>query len=162
MRFEHTITYPAPLETVAAMLTDVEYTKGRFAAARVNAKVEAAPANPSSIIARIPLDASLLPEPANRFVPADTVITLTETWGPLSGSTLSGTAEGDFPGLPIRMTSQSQCVGENGVTQRTITGELTVSIPFMGGRIEQMIDRHLGSLVRQEEEFAAHWLTSSE
>lgn len=162
MRFEHTITYPAPLDRVAAILTDVEYSKGRFAAARVDAKVEADPANPSSVIARIPLDASLLPEPANRFVPADTVITLTETWQPVSGSTLSGTTVGDFPGLPIRMSSQSTCVEENGVTRRTITGELTVSIPFMGGRIEQMIEGHLGSLMRQEEDFAAHWLKSSE
>lgn len=162
MRFEHTITYPAPLDAVAAMLLDVEYTKGRFAAAQVDAKVEVDPANPSSIIARIPLDASLLPDPASRFVPADTVVTLTETWEPVSASTLSGVGVGDFPGLPVRMSSQSRCVEENGVTRRTITGELTVSIPFLGGRIEQMIEGQLGAFVRKEEEFAALWIGKAE
>lgn len=162
MRFEHTITYPAPLPVVAAMLADIEYTKGRFAAAKINAQVEVDRTNPSSIVARIPLDASLLPESIKRFVPADTVVTLTETWEPVSGSTLAGTDVGDFPGLPVRISSQSHCLEENGVTRRIITGELNVSIPFLRGRIEKMIEEQLGSFVRKEEEFAAQWLKALE
>lgn len=162
MRFEHTITYPAPLEAVAAMLANVDYTRERFMVAQVNAQVETGRANPSSIIARIPLDASLLPEPAKRFIPANTVVTLTETWDAISGSTLDGTGVGDFPGLPIRMSSQSRCVEEGGITRRTITGELVVSIPLMGGRIEQMIEGRLASFVRKEEDFAAQWLAKAE
>ncbi|WP_175957561.1 DUF2505 domain-containing protein [Schaalia sp. Marseille-Q2122] len=162
MRFEHTITYPAPIAAVEKMLTNVDYTRGRFAAARVNAQVEADRANPRAIVSRVPVDATLLPEPANRFVPSDTVITLTETWEMASDQTLSGEGVGDFPGLPIRMSSQSLCVEDDGVTRRTITGELTVSIPFLGGRIEQKLEEQMALFARKEEEFAERWLEQAE
>ena len=62
------------------------------------------------------------------------------------------------PGRPGRFEGGIRLAGQDGRTVQSVTGEITVAIPLLGGRLEQLIAGVLGDALDVEHGVARTWL----
>ena len=162
MRKTITITYPASPARVAAMLADPAYQKLRLERVRLtDAAVDVATRGQgfvTTITGAIP--PSLLPSAAQRFIRSSVSFTLTESWGePAEDGSRTGSLDVALKGAPVRTgaTSALAPAGEEATTL-TLDLNLEVTVPLMGGRIEERAMGAVDRVVADEERRAAQWL----
>lgn len=94
------------------------------------------------------LPSDRLPDVVAKMMSNGVVITLEEGWGAAAadGSRVS-TVNATVKGVPVKVSGQETLAAEGTGTVLTLAGEVTSSIPFLGGKIskaaEPMVDRLL-------------------
>lgn len=99
-----------------------------------------------------------LPPIAQTVMKKDMVITRKETLGPLVDATASGDYAASIPAGPGKLTgTQELFPTDTGCTLRKTT-EVSVYVPFINGKLEQLMLLHVVDLFRTEAEFTAAWI----
>lgn len=94
-----------------------------------------------------------LPSVMRRFTGDDLVLDRVETWRPRDAGGYEGTVEVTVRGLPGRLSGTQTLTdaGDGSVTE--VEGEASVGVPVVGGRIEGIVNEHVGALLDAEDEF---------
>lgn len=147
-----TLTYDAPAEAVAAMLDDPAFREAVLERQRVlRGSVDI-----DGDVVRIEQvrSADGVPSFARSFVGDEIVIVQTETW---TSPTDAG-IEIAIPGKPAEAVGTLALVESGGTTTETITLDVTVRIPLVGGKVETMIADLVGYALDKEHEVGVEWL----
>ncbi|ORM34395.1 DUF2505 domain-containing protein [Williamsia sp. 1135] len=102
-----------------------------------------------------------LPAIAQTVMSKDMIITRTEALGPFDPENTKGTYAASIPAGPGSLTgTQELFPTDTGCTIRRTT-EVKVFIPFINGKLEQMMLVNLVDLFRGEAEFTSGWIDAN-
>ena len=99
----------------------------------------------------------LIPAAAARFVKSDLRIAFTEEWTTNEAGASSRTSV-TVDGAPVSVEATSTLAGAEEGSVRVVTGNVSVRVPLLGGRIEKEAVAHLGRVVEREQALATQWL----
>ena len=157
MKFERVHEYPAPAADVLAMLLDPAFREAVCASqeARDHSVSVTAGAPPATVEVRQRQDASGVPSAARKVV-GDSVETIQrEEWESAGRAKLEVT----IPGKPGHLRGRIDLVDNgDGTSTERFDAEIKVNIPLVGGKLEQLIGKILGSALRRERETGLRWL----
>ena len=156
MEFTQSISYPASADEVVAMYLAPAYLERRFGAFLVEGSARIRVEGQ-----RITLDGEcrpeLIPAAAARFVKSDLRVTFTEEWTLNEAGATSRTSM-TVDGAPVSVEATSTLSPSDAGSAREVSGNLSVRVPLLGGRIEKEAVAHLGRVVEREQALAAQWL----
>ena len=156
MKFEHTLRYDASPAEVFAMLGDAVFRERVCEAQHVSeATVEIDGVDDTmtvSIDQRRPSDG--IPSFAKKFV-GDTIhIAQREEWSSATDAVLDVT----IPGKPGHMKGTITLRPDGDGTVETVSGELKVHIPIVGGKIEGLVIELFEHALVAEQRIGKNWL----
>lgn len=93
-----------------------------------------------------------VPAAARGLLPADGILIQTETW--TLGKEPGATFTVDAPGQPVTLTGNYTLNGDATGTALTVTGQLRVAVPLLGGTIESLAAPNITRLISAELELA--------
>lgn len=153
------LTYPAPLDRVAAMLADPAFREDvcrRQRATSYDVSVTGTPGDPMRVRVEMEQPTDQVPSFARKIVGGSTTIVQTESWESVDRAELHVT----IPGKPGEMAGSSVLEESGGTTTQTVTLDITVRIPLVGGKVEDLIAKLLGSALRAEERTGRDYLAA--
>jgi hypothetical protein len=161
MRFQHRTTYGAAPDEVRRMLTDPAFRTRvceAMHASRQDVSVEpAGSAGSPDADVRVVVDqtqpARGIPSFAARFVGEEIRILQREEW---TGG--SATLAIEIPGKPGTFLGGIQLTPSASGTVESVTGEVTVKVPLVAGKLEGVVAELFGSALRAEEAVGRRWL----
>jgi hypothetical protein len=158
MRFTHDLTYDAGPEEVAAMLADRAFREKvceAMGSRRSSVEIDGTGAGEGL---RVVVDqtraATGIPSFARKLVGDDVRIVQRETWG-------SATAAGlvvEIPGKPGGLEGTVRLAPDGAGSVQTVSGDLKVTIPVVGGKLENLLADILRKALRTEERVGRAWL----
>lgn len=142
MRFVHEMRYTATVDEVAAMLADPAFREEVCAHQQVldSSVSVTGEGDTLTVVVEQVQEARGIPSYAQKFIGDRIAITQRETWR----SATSADLDIVVPGKPARMTGTLTLLADGDETVETLAGELKVSVPLIGGRIEEL----MGDVVR--------------
>lgn len=154
MKFVSETSYVGPLDLVIDVLSSEELLHARKKAAGFPEDVEFARQPDGTHAFRIQVPAERIPGPARAFLPngakacaSATPVVQTEA-GRVHGAKIPYTI--DVSGAPVS-GELTILLADGGVTTPAkISGELSISIPFIGARLERIAMDHVESFVRND------------
>ncbi|SEC41334.1 Protein of unknown function [Rhodococcus pyridinivorans] len=160
-RIDYSARFPHPPERVYEALADPAHWEARMTEMRKYSEnhVRGFTVSESGIalVLHHVLPRSDLPEIARTVIKKDMVITRKENYGPFTDGA-TGTYQASIPGGPGSLTGTMELFGDDhGATLRT-TSEAKVHIPFVGGKLEELILTNLVDVFRTESAITADWL----
>lgn len=160
-RISHDASYSCSAAELHATLCDPEYWRARVdAVGGPGATLDAV--TPTKGGAEVALTqkvaAEHLPSIVSRIVSGDLSISRTESWGPLNGSSATGRTTAHVASTPAVVGSTAELSGaDGGCTVRT-RGEVKVSVPLIGGKLEQAVADAVLRLLNAEQKFTSSWV----
>jgi uncharacterized protein YndB with AHSA1/START domain len=156
MRFEHQMRYDAPPTEVYEMLTQKSFREAVCQAQHVtDCTVEVAGGEGSL---RVRVDqrrpAAGLPGFAKKLVGDEIHIVQEEEWS----SPAEGKLDVGIPGKPGHLTGTVTLRPDGDGTLETVTGDLKVNIPLVGGKIETLVADLLTEALQAEQRVGTTWL----
>ncbi|MCV7282876.1 DUF2505 domain-containing protein [Mycolicibacterium flavescens] len=103
---------------------------------------------------------SELPAIARKVIPADMVITRTQHFDPYEPADrrAAGTYAASIPRGPGRFGGTYTLTANGGGSRLLLASVCKVSIPLLGGPLEDLMLHHVKGLFDAEQEFTAHWI----
>ncbi len=159
MRFEHTLRYDAPPAAVFAMLGEAVFREEvceEQHTTEATATVDGVDDTMSVLVdQKRPADG--IPSFAKKFV-GDTIhIQQREEWSSATDAAL----EVSIPGKPGHLKGSITLRPDGEGTVETVSGEIKVHIPLVGGKIEGLIGELLEHALRAEQRVGTAWLARS-
>lgn len=155
-RIEHVLTYDAPAADVAAMLSDKAFRDQVCVDMRtvshsvtIDGDVDA-----KKVVIEMEQPTEGVPGFAKKFVGATTTIVQSEDWK----SPTHGDIHVTIPGKPGEMVGTAILTEADGVTTETVQLDVTVRIPLVGGKIEDLIGGLLIKALKSENRTGRAWL----
>ena len=156
MQFTQSISYPGTVDEVVAMYLTPDYLERRFGQFVVEGS-QAVSVEGERVSYAGTVRPELIPAAAARFVKSDLRVTFTEEWTLNEAGATSRTSVA-VDGAPVSVDATSTLTSAEGGSVRDVTGNVSVRVPLLGGRIEKEAVAHLGRVVEREQELAAAWL----
>ncbi len=165
-RIEHSADYSSTPAAVHAALTDPAYWQARITSVGgPGAGIDSLDGTDGGIEVRLtqPIAAEHLPSIITKIKSGDLVVERAETWGALDGAAASGGFTAVVAGTPIRMRgtyslSTHSVSGDTTTCTIHTTGQAQVSVPIIGGKIEQIIADNITRLLDIEQHFTQQWM----
>jgi hypothetical protein len=156
MEFSHELAYDADLEAVAAMLADPAFRERVCAELHVlrhEVSIDGAGAGMAVVIDQTQR-AGGIPGFAKKFVGDEIRILQREGWHDATTADLHI----EVPGKPGTMEGRITLVGKGARTVETVTGEVKVRVPLVGGKLEALVGDLLASAYDAEQRVGRAWL----
>ncbi len=102
-----------------------------------------------------------LPAVARTFMPDDLQIERTETWRHDGEGRYSGDVQVSIPGTPGKVGGTQRLSDVDGGSELVIDGEVQVSVPLVGGKIEEIVAEQVVRLLAAENDFTQSWLAAN-
>ena len=160
MRFSHDISYDAPPEDVAEMLADRTFRERVCEAmdsTRFDVSVEGAGEGMKVVVDQTQKAAGI-PSFAKKFVGDTVQIIQRESWGSETAAELVL----EIPGKPGSLVGDIRLAVDGEGTVETVSGELKVKVPMLGGKLEELIARMIRAALRTEEKVGRAWLAGKD
>ena len=157
-RIEHHTTSPHSAEKVFGALVDETYLRDRLASIGGNDAelvTYSSADGKTSYQLKQGVPAEHLPSIAKSMLGGDLVIQRIENWA--AGA---GTVEVTINGVPGRLDGAFTITDNGAGSKTTLVGEVKVSIPLMGGKLEKLIAEQVVVLLNKESEFTSEWLAN--
>ncbi|MGH8441284.1 MAG: DUF2505 domain-containing protein [Nevskiaceae bacterium] len=140
MQFNDKHTFDKPSATVLKMFSDRAYFERKckeLGYSDIQVLEHKADAKKFRITMRFasPINAPL-PDFAKKFLGGNNVITQTDTWD-LEKKT--GRIEAEIRGVPVKVSADMKLVDEAGGSANTFKWNVDCGIPFVGGKLEQVV-----------------------
>jgi hypothetical protein len=156
MKFDHELVYAADAASVYAMLAEREFRQRvcrAQGATHCDITVDRDGAGLEVVVdQRRPTVG--VPGFAAKLVGEEVRILTKEWWADPRTARLEVTV----PGRPGRFEGGIQLAGQDGRTVPSVTGEVTVAVPLLGAKLEQLIAGVLGDALDVEQGVARAWL----
>jgi hypothetical protein len=104
---------------------------------------------------QIPLDK--VPSAARGLV-GDGVVTQVDTWPEAAAEPATGSWHATLAGAPVTLAGDYLLEPAAGGCRYTVTGDVQVKVPLIGGRIADQVRGYLTELVTKQLAFAEEWL----
>lgn len=156
MKFSHSLRYEASPAEVRAMLTDPSFREKVCAAThatRSDVTVEPGASGPTVVVDQTQ-PARGIPSFAKKFVGEEIEIVQRESWGDDRSADLTV----DLPGKPGRFDGQIRLQPEGTGTVETVTGNVSVKVPLVGGKLEGLVGDLLKAALDAEQRVGRTWL----
>ncbi|MEE2032050.1 DUF2505 domain-containing protein [Rhodococcus chondri] len=160
-RIEYSARFPYPAERVYAALSDPAHWDARMAEMRKYSENHVKDLSVTEhgiyLVLHHVIPRSALPDIAQTVIKKDMVITRKESYGPFADRA-TGRYEASIPAGPGSLTGKMELfTSEDGSTLRTAS-EARVHLPFVGGKLEELILTNLLDVFRTEAAITADWL----
>lgn len=156
LEFSQSVTYPGTVDEVVAMFLSPGYQERRFGSFVVEGSSSAA-VEGDRITFSGTVRPELIPSAASRFVKGDLRVSFVEEWKrdeAVARSRSTVTVEG----APVSFRAVSVLSPSGQGAERDVTGDVSVRIPLLGGRIEKEAVARAGRVIERERELATSWL----
>ncbi|TQF68561.1 DUF2505 domain-containing protein [Rhodococcus spelaei] len=160
-RIPHSSSYPQAVDQVHRALTSEQYWRDRIAeVGGEGASLGHVTVGKGTVDVEMTqsVPAAHLPAIVTKIRPGDLIITRTETWGPLDGTSAEGTFTARVDGVPATLSGTMSLAADGAGTALTLDGKVEVKLPLIGGKIESVIADQVTELLDNENEFTARWL----
>ncbi|WP_329788744.1 DUF2505 domain-containing protein [Lentzea sp. DG1S-22] len=157
-RIEHHTTSPHSAEKVFGAMVDETHLRDRLAAVGgSNAELVTFSSTGGKTTYQLKqgVPAEHLPSAVKAALGGDLVIQRTEAWA--AGA---GTVEVAVGGVPGRLEGAFTVLDNGSGSKTTLTGEVKVGIPLLGGKLEKLIAEQVAVLLDKESEFTSEWLAN--
>lgn len=150
------MTYEAGADEVYAMLVDPIFREEVCEYQRVLRYAVAVEATDDGLSVDVDQVQSSrgIPSSVRTFVGEEIEIEQRELWYSPTDARLEVT----IPGKPGRMSGCISLRERDGTTVESVTGEITVSVPFLGRKIEEMVGQVFGYALDAENAVGQRWL----
>lgn len=147
-RLVHQLTYPAPLEQVAAMLRDPAFRERVCQEQRVvSHRVSVDPRGAETVVETTRVhEARGVPSFAAKIVGDHIEIVQTETWHDHERADYRV----EIPGRPGHASGTAVLTESGGTTTQTVTLDVSVRVPLVGGKVEGLVHDLLVKALRVE------------
>ena len=156
MQFTQSISYPGTVDEVVAMYLTPAYLERRFGQFVVDGSSTVSVEGERVSFAGT-VRPELIPAAASRFVKSDLRIAFTEEWATNEAGATSRTSV-TVDGAPVSVEATSTLSPSDAGCTRDVSGNLSVRVPLLGGRIEKEAVAHLGRVVERAQALATQWL----
>ena len=156
MQFTQSISYPGTVDEVVAMYLTPAYLERRFGQFVVDGSSTVSVEGERVSFAGT-VRPELIPAAASRFVKSDLRVPFTEEW-PLNEAGATSRTSVTVDGAPVSVEATSTLNPSDAGSAREVSGNLSVRVPLLGGRIEKEAVAHLGRVVEREQALATQWL----
>jgi hypothetical protein len=107
------------------------------------------------------LPTTRLPEIARKFVGESLKVTQVENWdAPAADGSRQSTISLKIAGAPIDVSAVQRLVADGGSTRVELEGNVTSSVPFLGGKIADAAEPMVGKALNIQSQQAQAWLES--
>jgi hypothetical protein len=156
MKIRHELRYDAPPAEVYAMLVDPAFRATVCESMHVAAQDISVQPTSSGVELRIDMEQPTLGLPgfARKIVGDRTRVIQSESWQAEQGADL----EVQIPGKPGHIRGRTTLSPDGSGTVETFEGIATISIPFVGGKLEGLIEKLFIAGMDNEQEVGARWL----
>jgi hypothetical protein len=158
-RLTHVLTYDAPLAAVAAMLADPAFREQVCDAQGVLRHTVTIEGDAADGDLEVTVDqvqaASGIPSFAKKFVGDEINVVQTESWS----SPGAGDIRVTIPGKPGDMSGTARLTESGGTTTETVTLDIKVGIPLVGGKIEGLVADLLLKALKAESRVGRDYLS---
>ena len=156
MQFTQSMSYPGTVDEVVAMYLTPAYLERRFGQFVVEGSATVSVEGERVSFAGT-VRPELIPAAAARFVKSDLRVSFTEEWATNEAGATSRTSV-TVDGAPVSVEATSTLSPSDAGSAREVSGNLSVRVPLLGGRIEKEAVAHLGRVVEREQALATQWL----
>lgn len=158
---QHSAEFAHPVEKVLAALSDEDALRARLAAvgghnAELLSHEKSATGVSYSMRQGIPADK--LPGVIRKLHPGDLIVTREQSWRTLDDGRVRGTGKAHVTGVPGAIDVDTTLLPHGDGTKLQVSGQVKVSVPLIGGKIEQTIAEQVGRLLEREDSFVAEQL----
>ena len=156
MKFNHEIRYSAAADDVYAMLGEQAFREQVCeATGTLQHTVQITPSEEGmNVLIDQTLPADGIPAFATKIVGDKIQVVQKETWTSPTRAALEVT----IPGKPGHLRGTITLAESGGTTVETVSGDIKVSIPLVGGKLEALIGDLLASALRTEGKVGTNWL----
>jgi hypothetical protein len=161
-RIDYSHTSPHPADAVAAAMVDEEFLRARLAqlggpgAALLDHHLDDGGGGRYRL--RQGVDRAMLPSFVSSLVSGDLVIERSETLRREAAGRYGGAVDVRIPGAPVTANGSMQVADAGGGSRLQIRADVSVPVPFLGGRIERSIGEAVEMLLAAETRFTSEWL----
>ena len=156
MQFTQSVSYPGTVDEVVAMYLTPAYLERRFGQFVVEGSQTVSVEGERVSFAGT-VRPELIPAAAARFVKSDLRVSFTEEWATNEAGATSRTSV-TVDGAPVSVEATSTLAPAEAGSVRDVTGNVSVHVPLLGGRIEKEAVAHLGRVVESEQALTTQWL----
>jgi hypothetical protein len=165
-RIEHQATTRWTADQVHAALVDPTYLRNRLSTlGGMNASLLEHVVHGEKVNLRLRhgVPASELPSAVRAFLKGDLVIERTEEWDRNGDGGWLGRVQAGIPGVPGHIKGAMRLSDEPaGGCTMLMRGEVAVNIPFVGGKVEEVVSGQIAKLLSREFEHTTEWLAEHE
>ncbi len=159
-RFSHSAPIDAPLATVFAAYGDESFWHDRMATVGTPADslddfVTSGDSVTVTVTQHIP-DKDI-PDLARKVLPGGLTIVRTSTYTGFDGERFSGTARAEAAGGLGQITGGGEAVSAGGTALESVSGQVKVSVPLLGGKLEKLVVAYLDKLFVAEYRQLNRW-----
>jgi uncharacterized protein YndB with AHSA1/START domain len=156
MKIRHVLRYDAPPAEVYAMLVDPAFRASVCESMHVWSQDISVQPTSAGVDLRIDMEQPTdgLPGFARKIVGDRTRVIQSESWQAEAAADL----EVQIPGKPGHIRGRTTLLAEGSGTVETFEGVATINIPFVGGRLEGLIERLFVAGMDNEREVGTRWL----
>jgi hypothetical protein len=156
MKIRHQLRYDAPPAEVYAMLVDPAFRAAVCESMHVVSQDISVQPTSAGVDLRIDMQQPTegLPGFARKIVGDRTRVVQSESWQAERGADL----EVQIPGKPGHIRGRTTLSVDGSGTVETFEGTATINIPFVGGKIEGLIERLFIAGMDNEREVGTRWL----
>lgn len=153
-------TYDAQPSTVRAMITDAEFINLRATktgSTTVDSEVINEPGGGTTVVVTRTMPANV-PSYAKSFVGETLTITERQEWAlPAADGTGTAVATAELS-APLAFTGSMSITTDGSITTVRTFGEYKASVPFVGGKVEEMAKEQTVRYLTKEQEIGRDWL----
>ena len=160
-QFEYRSAFSHPADEVYATIVDPDFLRTRLeqiggpGAALLE---HSADTDGARYRLRHGVDPNALPSLVRGVLPGDFVIERTETWTRNGSGSYTGDVAVTIPETPGSATGGMRLRDTDEGSEHVIRVEVTVKVPILGGKIEEMVTGHVRGLLESESAFTQQWL----
>jgi len=157
MKFSQELTYDAAPQEVLAMLADPAFREKVCDAMKVERRevgIDGAAGEGMQVVVDQTQPAQGLPSFAKKIVGEELRIVQRETWSDDAHASL----DVEIPGKPGTFAGAIALAADGSGTVESVTGEVRVKVPLVGGKLEGLVADMLGRALKTENRVGRAWL----
>lgn len=155
MKLNEKFTYGAGVEAVYGLLVDQEFrTESCANQQATDYTVTVEPNGDGATVTIVRTQDADMPDFVKKLTGATVKVKQTEVWsGPDASGNRSADVKVSIIGQPAEMTGKAKLVATGDGSEFTVDGDVKVSIPFIGKKIEPEVAKAIRASLREEVEY---------
>ncbi|GAA3512324.1 DUF2505 domain-containing protein [Dietzia aurantiaca] len=162
-RFSHSVQLGGPLEAVHASYADEAYWADRLRAVGTAGDTLddlAVSGDTITVTVTQHIPESDIPDLARKVLPGELSLVRTTQFSGFDGARLVGTSRAEAAGGLGVITGSGETVAEGDSALESLSGQVKVTVPLLGGKLEKLVVQHLDRLFAEEYAHLNGWLAA--